>query len=1136
MREFTTVTVSKTLLHLIKKYSTALLMCILLALSVTSLIYLTATALDTDTETVFTIAHVPDTQNEVMTDGTPLLTARYQWLLDNKDALNLKFIAHTGDVVNWGVADPVQFTRADTATSVLDNGAIPFSYAIGNHDTAAVTVGGSAAAGNTRTNLRNTVLFNQTFPVTRFKDVAGAFEAGKVDNMYQTFHAGGTDWLVLTHEMWPRQVVIDWMKQVVEAHPTHNVIISTHAFIDGTGSFPTTGFYGDTTAQSEWDQFVSQYANIKMVLSGHYGPSDTTSGVYYSTRIGAHGNKVAQIMTAYHSNYQNQVRLLKIDTANQTLSSTVYASASTSSYPTGYITDTYSNFSETNMNWLGGNGGETLQTVPGAPYGVTATPGVGSATVTFSPPLSDGNSPITNYTVTSSPGAIIATGTGSPITVTGLTNGTSYTFTVTATNAIGTSIASVASSTITPTSDTPELLADPGFELGNGGWKSFVVGTLTRVQTPVRNGMYAMQVAAVSSTTATVGMTQNSVVSNSVSGKKYTAQCYVRPSISGRTIQMRLLEYTQNYSSYVNIGQVIVTNIPAGSWTQVLVSGISTTSGRRVIPQIYSTNQTTTTGTVTYDDCSVVAEAPVNAPSAPAITNVSASAGSASVSFTPPASNGGAAVTSYTVTSNPGGITATGSGSPITVNGLTNGVSYTFTVTATNSAGTGVASVASNAVVPMTFPGTPANLVVSTHSDSIALNWVAPADNGGTAITDYEIWYRPVGSETWNMVDDGVSATTNATATGLDVYARYEFFVDAVNAVGSGGASAIVASTPYVETAAPGVPTNVSATAGAGVATVSFDAPVSDGNSPVLFYTVTSVPGGITASGTASPVTISGLTNGVAYAFIVTATNAAGTSDASLQSNAVTPFAVPGAPTNVTATAGNASAVVSFTVPTDNGGIAITSYVVTSSPGGITKTGSSSPITVTGLTNGVSYTFTVAAVNDIGQSVASSPSNAVSPRSADLLPDPDFELGTVGGWVAFNVGTLSVVGTPVYSGNKALSISTTTTTSQLVGMTQNSAVTNSTAGKTYTFSCYVRPSVSGRNMVIRLLEYTQNYSSNVKIGTVIVNNIASNAWTQLKVTGASTTSGRRIIPQVYATNQTASSGVVYYDNCSFTVN
>jgi len=317
---------------------------------------------------------------------------------------------------------------------------------------------------------------------------------------------------------------------------------------------------------------------------------------------------------------------------------------------------------------------------------------------------------------------------------------------------------------------------------------------------------------------------------------------------------------------------------------------------------------------------------------------------------------------------------------------------------------------------------------------------------------------------------------------------------------------------------------------------VSFDAPVSDGNSPVLFYTVTSVPGGITASGTASPVTISGLTNGVAYAFIVTATNAAGTSDASLQSNAVTPFAVPGAPTNVTATAGNASAVVSFTVPTDNGGIAITSYVVTSSPGGITKTGSSSPITVTGLTNGVSYTFTVAAVNDIGQSVASSPSNAVSPRSADLLPDPDFELGTVGGWVAFNVGTLSVVGTPVYSGNKALSISTTTTTSQLVGMTQNSAVTNSTAGKTYTFSCYVRPSVSGRNMVIRLLEYTQNYSSNVKIGTVIVNNIASNAWTQLKVTGASTTSGRRIIPQVYATNQTASSGVVYYDNCSFTVN
>ncbi|HAI58874.1 MAG TPA: hypothetical protein DCM32_03245, partial [Xanthomonadaceae bacterium] len=64
----------------------------------------------------------------------------------------------------------------------------------------------------------------------------------------------------------------------------------------------------------------------------------------------------------------------------------------------------------------------------------------------------------------------------------------------------------------------------------------------------------------------------------------------------------------------------------------------------------------------------------------------------ATVAFTAWASSSGAAITGYTVTSNPGGLTGTGAVSPIVVTGLSNGVSYTFTVTATNSAGTGAPS------------------------------------------------------------------------------------------------------------------------------------------------------------------------------------------------------------------------------------------------------------------------------------------------------------------------------------------------------------------------------------------------------------------------------------------------------------
>jgi hypothetical protein len=87
----------------------------------------------------------------------------------------------------------------------------------------------------------------------------------------------------------------------------------------------------------------------------------------------------------------------------------------------------------------------------------------------------------------------------------------------------------------------------------------------------------------------------------------------------------------------------------------------------------------------------------------------------------------------------------------------------------------------------------------------------------------------------------------------------------------------------------------------------------------------------------------------------------------------------PGAPTIGTATGGDASASVTFTAPAANGGSVVTGYTVTSSPGGFTGTGATSPITVSGLTNGTSYTFTVKATNTQGTGTSSSASNSVTP-------------------------------------------------------------------------------------------------------------------------------------------------------------
>tara|TARA_R110000822_G_C15307273_1_gene492519 strand:- start:77 stop:1387 length:1311 start_codon:yes stop_codon:yes gene_type:complete len=91
------------------------------------------------------------------------------------------------------------------------------------------------------------------------------------------------------------------------------------------------------------------------------------------------------------------------------------------------------------------------------------------------------------------------------------------------------------------------------------------------------------------------------------------------------------------------------------------------------------------------------------------------------------------------------------------------------------------------------------------------------------------------------------------------------------------------------------------------------------------------------------------------------------------------PVFAPDAPTIGTATAGNATATVPFTAPSEDGGLDITQYMATSSPNSTTGVSSSSPITVTGLTNGTSYTFTVTATSAAGTGTASSSSNSVSP-------------------------------------------------------------------------------------------------------------------------------------------------------------
>lgn len=121
----------------------------------------------------------------------------------------------------------------------------------------------------------------------------------------------------------------------------------------------------------------------------------------------------------------------------------------------------------------------------------------------------------------------------------------------------------------------------------------------------------------------------------------------------------------------------------------------------------------------------------------------------------------------------------------------------------------------------------------------------------------------------------------------------------------------------------------------------------------------------------------------------------------------------PGAPTGVTGALGNMLVAVSFTPPVNNGGSAITSYTVTSTPGNFTASGASSPLTVTGLTNGTSYTFTVTATNSIGTSVSSSPSSPVIPSDSDFIISP--AVSGITNWRFSTNGSLSIASAGEYT-------------------------------------------------------------------------------------------------------------------------
>jgi trimeric autotransporter adhesin len=297
---------------------------------------------------------------------------------------------------------------------------------------------------------------------------------------------------------------------------------------------------------------------------------------------------------------------------------------------------------------------------------------------------------------------------------------------------------------------------------------------------------------------------------------------------------------------------------------------------------------------------------------------------------------------------------------------------YPIAITASN----GVGSTVTQSFM-LTVNQAPA--ITSTSSatfDAEAAGSFSVAASGFPSPTFSESGALPLGV---TFDTDGALSGTPASGTS----GSYPIAITASNGVGSGATQQFLLSVDDV----PSAPTAVDAVGKNGQASVSWNAPVSDGGSPITEFRATASPGGSSCSTVSTSCVVTGLSNGTEYTFTVTATNALGAGASSTPSNAVTPATVASVPTAVVASAGNGEATVSWSGPSSNGGSLITGYVVTSSPGGIICSTTATSCTASGLVNGAAYTFSVRAINAVGSSSPSSASNSVTP----LEPSPSSE-------------------------------------------------------------------------------------------------------------------------------------------------
>ena len=241
----------------------------------------------------FNLIQIPDTQfySEGASGRADTITvqqliatfgAQTKWVVDNKNARNIAFVSHMGDIVQKGNngGNDIEWTRASAAMSRLENPVttllahgVPFGLAPGNHDMDPI---GNYDGGSTS-------FYNEYFGISRFakRTYWGGNYGSDNTNNYQLFSASGLDFIAIhfAYDTTPNAAILNWADALLKAHPHRRAIATSHSIIGG-------GNPANFSAQGRgiYDA-LKDNPNFFLMLCGHIHAEGRRADVYQGRTV-----------------------------------------------------------------------------------------------------------------------------------------------------------------------------------------------------------------------------------------------------------------------------------------------------------------------------------------------------------------------------------------------------------------------------------------------------------------------------------------------------------------------------------------------------------------------------------------------------------------------------------------------------------------------------------------------------------------------------------------------------------------------------------------------------------------------------------------------------------------------------------